>query len=110
VSDLSSDTNPERHAANVLPIIRAARGAMSSRAIADALNAWGVPIPRGGRWTDSQQRARAGRKPVQSVSAGGFANLWKGLSSQLAFPRSRWAGPKILQVVAIDVLLRQQFR
>jgi DNA invertase Pin-like site-specific DNA recombinase len=42
----------ERHAANVLPIIREIKrvGATSLRAIAEALNARGVPTARGGRW------------------------------------------------------------
>jgi hypothetical protein len=54
----------DRHAANVLPIIceieRA--GARSLRAIAEALNARGVPTARGGRWqamTVSNVLARA---------------------------------------------------
>jgi DNA invertase Pin-like site-specific DNA recombinase len=46
------ETNADRHAANVLPIIHEiqAAGATSLRAIADALNARGVPTARGGRW------------------------------------------------------------
>jgi DNA invertase Pin-like site-specific DNA recombinase len=42
----------DRHAANVLPIIRAVQkaGARTLREIAEALNARGVPTPRGGRW------------------------------------------------------------
>jgi DNA invertase Pin-like site-specific DNA recombinase len=46
------EANADRHAANVLPIIREIQraGATSLRAIADALNAWGVPTARGGRW------------------------------------------------------------
>ena len=42
----------DRHAANVLPIIREVQraGAKTLRAIADALNARGVPTARGGRW------------------------------------------------------------
>jgi len=44
--------NADRHAANVLPIIREAQkaGATSLRDIADVLNARGVQTPRGGRW------------------------------------------------------------
>ena len=44
--------NADRHAANVLPIIREIQkaGAHSLRAIAEALNARGVPTARGGRW------------------------------------------------------------
>ncbi len=42
----------ERHAANVIPVIREIQrvGAESLRDIADALNARGVATPRGGRW------------------------------------------------------------
>jgi DNA invertase Pin-like site-specific DNA recombinase len=42
----------DRHAANVLPIIREAQkaGATTLRAVADALNARGIPTPRGGAW------------------------------------------------------------
>ena len=41
------------HAPNVLPIIREVQraGAKTLRAIAEALNARGVPTARGGRWT-----------------------------------------------------------
>ena len=54
----------DRYAANVLPIIREIQraGATSLRAIADALNARGVPTARGGRWqaqTVSNALARA---------------------------------------------------
>jgi DNA invertase Pin-like site-specific DNA recombinase len=46
------EANAERHAANVLPIIREVQraGATSLRAIAEALNARGVATARGGRW------------------------------------------------------------
>jgi DNA invertase Pin-like site-specific DNA recombinase len=42
----------DRHAANVIPLIQEVRkaGATTLRDIADALNARGVPTPRGGRW------------------------------------------------------------
>jgi DNA invertase Pin-like site-specific DNA recombinase len=42
----------DRAASNVLPIISEIRksGAMSLRTIAEALNARGIPTPRGGRW------------------------------------------------------------
>src|SRR5262245_10092598 len=58
------EANADRHAANVLPIIREVQraGATSLRAIADALNARGVPTARGGRWqaqTVSNALARA---------------------------------------------------
>jgi DNA invertase Pin-like site-specific DNA recombinase len=44
--------NAERHAANVLPIIREVQraGARTLRDVADALNARGVSTARGGRW------------------------------------------------------------
>jgi hypothetical protein len=46
---LNSFLNADRHAANVLPIIREVQraGARSLRAIAEALNARGVPTARG---------------------------------------------------------------
>jgi hypothetical protein len=42
----------DRHAANVLPIIKEAQraGAHTLRAVAEALNARGVPTARGGEW------------------------------------------------------------
>ena len=42
----------DRAASNVLPIIAEIQksGAATLRAIAEALNARGVPTPRGGRW------------------------------------------------------------
>jgi DNA invertase Pin-like site-specific DNA recombinase len=42
----------DRHAANVLPVIREVRkaGAVTLRDIAEALNATGVSTPRGGQW------------------------------------------------------------
>jgi DNA invertase Pin-like site-specific DNA recombinase len=42
----------DQHAANILPIIREAQraGATTLRAVADALNARGIPTPRGGAW------------------------------------------------------------
>ena len=45
-------TEADRAASNVLPIIGEIQrsGATTLRAIADALNARGVPTPRGGRW------------------------------------------------------------
>ena len=58
------EANANRHASNVVPIIREIQraGATSLRAIADALNARGVPTARGGRWqaqTVSNALARA---------------------------------------------------
>lgn len=48
----SIKTIADRHAANVLPLIREIQrsGASTLREIADALNARGVTTPRGGRW------------------------------------------------------------
>jgi hypothetical protein len=42
----------DKHAANILPIIREAQkaGATTLRAIAEALNARGVTTARGGQW------------------------------------------------------------
>ena len=50
VAAITAEAN--RAAGNVLPIIAEIRrsGATTLRAIADALNARGVPTPRGGRW------------------------------------------------------------
>jgi DNA invertase Pin-like site-specific DNA recombinase len=50
VASLQAEAN--RAANNVLPIIAEIRrsGATTLRAIAEALNARGVPTPRGGRW------------------------------------------------------------
>ena len=50
VAAISADA--DRHAANVLPIIREIQraGATSLRAIAEALNARGIATARGGRW------------------------------------------------------------
>jgi hypothetical protein len=52
VAHAALKANADRHAANVLPIIREAQkaGATSLRDIADVLNARGVHTPRGGRW------------------------------------------------------------
>jgi DNA invertase Pin-like site-specific DNA recombinase len=46
------EANADRHAANVMPIIKEIQraGAKTLRAVADALNARGVPTARGGRW------------------------------------------------------------
>jgi DNA invertase Pin-like site-specific DNA recombinase len=48
----SLQAEADRAASNVLPIIAEIRrsGAMTLRAIAEALNARGVPTQRGGRW------------------------------------------------------------
>jgi DNA invertase Pin-like site-specific DNA recombinase len=58
------EANADRHAANVLPIIREVQraGAKTLRAIAEGLNARGIPTARGGRWqamTASNVLARA---------------------------------------------------
>jgi hypothetical protein len=48
----------DQHAANVLPVIREIRraGATSLHQIADALNARGIPTPRGAQWYASSVR------------------------------------------------------
>jgi DNA invertase Pin-like site-specific DNA recombinase len=55
---VSIKTLADQHADNVLPVIREIRraGATSLRQIADALNARGVPTPRGGMWFASSVR------------------------------------------------------
>jgi DNA invertase Pin-like site-specific DNA recombinase len=49
---ISIKAGADRHAANVVPLIREIqrRGASTLREIAEALNARGVPTPRGGQW------------------------------------------------------------
>jgi hypothetical protein len=51
-------TAADAFARNVLPVIREIQnsGASTSRAIAAALNARGVPTARGGQWHDSTVR------------------------------------------------------
>jgi DNA invertase Pin-like site-specific DNA recombinase len=52
VAQMSIQSAANRHASNVVPIIREVQkaGARTLREIADALNARGVGTPRGGRW------------------------------------------------------------
>ena len=52
------EANANRHAANVLPIIREIKraGARSLREIADALNVRGITTARGGQWYASSVR------------------------------------------------------
>jgi DNA invertase Pin-like site-specific DNA recombinase len=52
VAVASIEANADRHAANVLPIIRDIQkaGAGTLRAVAEALNARGISTARGGRW------------------------------------------------------------
>ena len=61
----------DRAAGNVLPIIAEIQksGALTLRGIADALNARGIPTPRGGRWHATSvrnviARSRSQQKPV----------------------------------------------
>src|SRR5262249_18791554 len=68
------EASADRHAANVLPIIREIQraGPTSLRAIAEALNARGVPTARGGRWqaqTVANLQARAPETTATSVPA-----------------------------------------
>ena len=60
--------NADRHAANVLPIIAEIQksGATTLRAIAEALNARGIPTPRGRKW---EAMSVKGRKAIA-------ARLW----------------------------------
>ena len=55
----------DRHAANVVPIIREieASGVTSNLGIAKALNARGVPTARGGEWYDSTVKNAKARNP-----------------------------------------------
>ncbi|WP_316232848.1 recombinase family protein [Bradyrhizobium sp. SZCCHNPS2010] len=60
-------TEADRYAANVLPVIREVQkaGANTLRQIAEALNARGIPTPRGGQWhaqsvANVLQRAQGG--------------------------------------------------
>jgi DNA invertase Pin-like site-specific DNA recombinase len=61
----------DRAASTVLPIIAEIKksGARTLRAIAEALNARGVPTPRGGRWHATSVRNALGRNtyPVQHI-------------------------------------------
>jgi DNA invertase Pin-like site-specific DNA recombinase len=52
IAQVAIKANADKHAANVLPLIREAQrhGATSLRDIADALNARGVSTARGGQW------------------------------------------------------------
>jgi DNA invertase Pin-like site-specific DNA recombinase len=52
VAQATIKTNADKHASNVLPVIREAQkhGATTLRDIADALNARGVSTARGGKW------------------------------------------------------------
>jgi DNA invertase Pin-like site-specific DNA recombinase len=58
-------TEADRHAANVLPLIREAQraGASTLRQLAEALNARGVATARGGRWYATSIRNVLERRP-----------------------------------------------
>jgi DNA invertase Pin-like site-specific DNA recombinase len=62
----ANGTRADRHAANVLPIIREvqAAGITSLAAIANALNARGVRTARGGHWHNSTVRNALARAMV----------------------------------------------
>jgi DNA invertase Pin-like site-specific DNA recombinase len=66
-------TEANRHAANVLPIIREAQkaGATTLRQIAEALNARGVTTPRGGAWYAMSVRNVLDRPIAQKNSQAG---------------------------------------
>jgi hypothetical protein len=59
-----SAASRDRHDANVLPIIAEIRksGATSLRAIAEALNARGIPTPRGRKWEAASVRNALARE------------------------------------------------
>jgi len=63
----------DRHAANVIPIIREAQkaGATTLRQIAEALNARGVTTPRGGAWYAMSVKNVLDRPIARKVSQGG---------------------------------------
>jgi hypothetical protein len=61
---------PDRHAAQVLPVLAAIRaeGITTHAGIARELNARGVPTPRGGRWTSASVRNLLSRTPPETAS------------------------------------------
>jgi recombinase len=63
----------DQHAANILPIIREAQkaGATTLRAVADALNARGIPTPRGGAWYAMSVKNVLDRPSASRTQTGG---------------------------------------
>ena len=63
----------DQHAANILPIIREAQkaGATTLRAAADALNARGIPTPRGGVWYAMSVKNVLDRPIARKISQAG---------------------------------------
>ena len=66
VAQAAIKTNADKHASNVLPLIREAQkhGATSLRDIADALNARGVSTARGGKWYAQSVKNMLERAPA----------------------------------------------
>jgi DNA invertase Pin-like site-specific DNA recombinase len=66
VAQAAIKTNADKHAFNVLPLIREAQrhGATSLRDIADALNARGVSTARGGKWYATSVKNMLERAPA----------------------------------------------
>ncbi len=66
VAQAAIKTNADKHASNVLPLIREAQkhGATSLRDIADALNARGVSTARGGQWHATSVKNMLERAPA----------------------------------------------
>jgi hypothetical protein len=65
LAEAARKANADRHAANVLPIIREAQknGARSLREIAQVLTAFGVPTRKGGRWHAASVKSVLERAP-----------------------------------------------
>src|SRR5712675_1846959 len=66
VAQAAIKTNADKHASNVLPLIREAQkhGAITLRDIADALNARGVSTARGGKWYATSVKNMLERAPA----------------------------------------------
>ena len=74
--------NADRHAANVLPVIREAQrnGARSLREIAQVLTACGVPTRKGGRWHAASVKGVLARG-VTEASQNSSTDLFEGPES-----------------------------
>jgi hypothetical protein len=70
--------NADRHAANVLPIIREAQknGAQSLRDIAKALTARGVATRKGGKWHANSVRGVLRREPTSDGGSPSPSTAW----------------------------------
>jgi len=99
----------DRHAANVLPIIREIQrtGAVSLHQIADALNARGISTPRGGQWyakSVSNVLARLGRSfrrvrtdPARPLTRIQVVSIALSLARRTTPPGLRWFSPSPLR-------------